>query len=969
MDRKTIFVKTAKGEREGADLSSDLRRVLSLIDNKSKSEELSKRAPPSLRESWAELINELVAGGYIVDRDKQAVEPKIATPKFNPLKIFSPKHEPAKPSKVVAPQPLEDLDFHSTYTAPAPNAAELAAKQKAEEAARARAELEAAVAAAKVKADAEARAKAEAKARQEAETAVRARAEAELKAKQEAMIREQAEAKTRQEAATRAAAQAAIEQEAARARAAQEEVARAKAEAEARVRAQIEAAALAQREAEARAKQEAEAARLKAEQEAARIRAELEAAARAKAEAEAKAKQEAEAARLKAEQEAARIRAELEAAAKAKAEAEAARRKAEEEAARMRAELEAAKARAEAEARALAEARARQAAEERARQEAEAARLRAEQEAAARAKALAEAEAAARSRAEQETARREAERAAAARARAEAEVRVAAEAQSRTAEQPEEVEEAPSFEINLSGFMAGVEQPTSPAAAPAEAEAPAPQEEKRSATPEKEPKLDAATEMARLKAEAEAKAEAARLKAEEEARKRAEEQALAEEQAKAWAEAEQRAKIQAKIEAEQAAQQAALAQAKAMKPVSRARRKPLPWLKIVSGLIAASVAVVLILPYVYPLKDYIAPMEQRLSAQLKQPVHIGALSAASLPPTLQLQNVTVGSNQETKIGSIVLKFDPLSLFSPVKVISNAELRDVSVDGRALDRQVAGLKRAGGEPLYPVRHLTLQRAKIVTDEITLPVLSGVADFDAQGALNRVSVHSPDDKVGVDIESDQGRWKLDVELKGITLPFLPDIAFSDLSAEGELTDGEASFSEVDAHMYNGLLRGRAKLNWRKGWQLQGTLEAKSFELDKMFPKYSVDGEMNGEGTLTMSGAKLSQLGDAPHLDASFSVKRGTFNVDMVETARLLSREHLVGGRTHFDDMTGLVQFDNHATHFRQVKIVSSVLSAGGSFDVSQNNQLSGSFSAEIKMRAGNNQLTLFGTLTEPRLRAGR
>lgn len=220
MDKKTIFVRTAKGETEGANLSSDLKRILSLIDNKSRSEDLAKRAPPSLRESWGDILKELVAGGYIVDKDKAGVEPKIATSKFNPLKMFVPKPAapPFVPKAPAPPPPLEELDYSKMAATPAPNAAELA-KRKEDEAARARAELEAALAAAKVRSDAEARAKAEAKARQEAEAATRARAVAEANAKQEAMIREQAEAKARQEAAARMQAQ----QEAARAQATVEE--------------------------------------------------------------------------------------------------------------------------------------------------------------------------------------------------------------------------------------------------------------------------------------------------------------------------------------------------------------------------------------------------------------------------------------------------------------------------------------------------------------------------------------------------------------------------------------------------------------------------------------------------------------------------------------------------------------------------------------------------------------------------
>ena len=140
--------------------------------------------------------------------------------------------------------------------------------------------------------------------------------------------------------------------------------------------------------------------------------------------------------------------------------------------------------------------------------------------------------------------------------------------------------------------------------------------------------------------------------------------------------------------------------------------------------------------------------------------------------------------------------------------------------------------------------------------------------------------------------------------------------------------------------------------------------------MFPKYGVEGELFGEGTFSMTGEKLSQIGASPRLDASFTVKSGVINgFDMVETARLLSREHMVGGRTHFDDIVGVVQVENHTQHFRQLRIVSGMLSANGSFDVSPGNQLSGNFSADVKMRAGSNPLTLFGTLDEPKLRAGR
>ena len=1047
MDKKTVFIKTTKGEQEGSNLSSDLRRILSLIDNKSRADDLAKRAPPSLRAGWLDFLGELVEGGYIRDKNvPSAAGPKIAVPKSSLLKMFS--HKPAEEPE------LEELDYNSGYVAPARSAAELGAKQKADEAARIRAEMEAAVAAAKIRASAEAVAKAEAKAKQDAEhaahakalaeaeaaskaeyhakkeveSAARAKAAAEARAKQEAALRAQADAKAKQEAALRLqeqqeaarakakleeavrvraeieaaaraqqvaeakakqemAARMKAEQEAAQAKAALEAAARARIEEAARVRAEIEAAALAQRLAEENARREAEAARLKAEQEVARVRAELEAAAKAKAEEEARVRAEIEAAALaqrqaeenaRREAEAARLKAEE----NARREAEAARLKAEQEALRIKAELEAAKARAEAEAKALAEVLARQAAEETARQEAvaarakaeqAAARLRAEQEVEARIRAEADikaAEALARQHAAEAAVRREADELAIRAAELAASTRIA---QGSTPAAPT----ARSFEINLDGFLSDETQDAAPAGhyvkkAGAGEGARAKTEDVRSAAAEAKTADEinsmhgVAAEMARLKSEA----EAARRKLEEDARRQAEEKALAEEQSRAWEEAEQRAKVQAILEIEQAAQQAAVSQAKATpKPVVRKHRKPLPLGKIAFTLMALAVICVLVLPYVYPLQEYVAPLEQQLSARLKQPVHIGGMSATSLPPRLKLRNVTVGSAQEVKAGTINLNFDLLSLFSGVKAISNAEIEDVSIQGNQLDKQAAKLKTLGSDAQYPVRHLTLQRVKIVTDEIAMPLMSGVADIDAQGAFSRIALHSADDKLSFDLQPNQGRWQLGVNLKAGSLPILPEIVFDDLSAKGDLGDGEVNFTEMDAHIYSGILLGKAKLSWSKGWQLQGSLEAKLFDLDKFFPKYHIEGEMYGEGNFSMTGAKLSQMDDTPHLDGSFSVKKGLVNVDMVETARLMSRENLVGGRTRYDDLIGLVILDNHVLHLHQLRIASGALSASGQFDISPSNQLSGNFNAEIKMRDGNNPLTLYGTLVEPKLRAGR
>lgn len=1084
MNKKTVFIKTAKCEEEGSNLSFDLKRALSLIDNKSTLDELTKRAPPSLRDELPGVLDELVNGGFIRDRDNSRPEGKTAGPKITAPKMFVPKP--------VAPHFGEELDFTGAGGSTHFGTVGSDAKQKAELVARARAELEAAVAAAKAKSNAEAMAKAEAQARLEAEKATRAKAVAEANAAAEALAKQKSQMREQEDIQARAAQDIAARQRAAQSATTQmDATARAKADAEARIRAEIETVVRAKQNAELQAKRDIEAVQQKAEQESELIKAALMAAAKAKEaaeaeatraakareeaeaeaararaeleevkariEAEAKSKIEAEAARIKAEQQAAaqaRAEAEAKAKAKAKAEAEAIARAAAESRAKAEAEAKA-KAKAEAEARAKAEAEAKAKAEAEARAKAEMlARLRAEAEAKAKveaeakaqaeAAAKAQAEAAAKAKAEAAT-KAKAEAAASlraeaeARAKAEAEARVKAEAEARARTEAQARVKAESETSNMDPVARaraekdraaeeeaamllaeyahlfvdskpkrdGAAKPAStptpqpaptPASAPAQVApapiAPAPVAPKPASAPAAfEIKLDSfidasaartgidagakarqeesqqrsVAEMARLKSEA----VTGRQQAEADARKQEEEKALAEEQAKAWAEAEQRAQTQARIEAAQVAQQAVMSQAKStMKSAPRARRQPLPVAKISFGLIFLALLTGIALPYFYPMQEFVAPIEQLLSAQLKQPVHIGGLSAASLPPRLKMREVTIGKSQQVKIGEAELEFELLTLISDIKVIGSAELRNISIDGSQLDTQMASLKSLGGDRQFPVRHLELKNLKVVTDEIAVPGLSGIADIDEQGKFSRVSLHSEDNKFGIDLQPENGRWQLNLSLRETSLPFLPDIVFSDLSAKGELGDGEINFTNMDAHIFDGILLGSAKLKWNKGWLLQGQLEAKLFVLKNMFPKYGIEGEMYGQGTFSFSSAKLARLGDSPHLDASFTAKRGVISaIDLVETARLGSREHLVGGRTYFDDLIGTVQLDNHITHFRQMRVVSNMLSAKGSFDVLQDNKLSGNFNTEIKMRDGDSILTLYGTLAEPKLRAGR
>jgi len=904
MDKKIVFIKTSRGESEVSGMSGDMKRVLLLIDGNSNFEHVIKRAPPSLRGDLREIIQRLLDAELIADKSKSKVELKIVNP------------------RMIAPQltdPGEELDFTSMFKAPsAEDLAAEAVRQKEREASRLKAVEAAQLQAATI-------------ARQQAEVA--AKVEAEAKVKQEAVERQAAEARAKAEAAARLRA----EQEAAR------------------IKAQLEAVAKSRRDAEEQARRNTEDSRLKAEQEAARVKAELEAAAKAKREAEVRARQEAAAAE--------------------KAKAEKVRRKAEEEAARIQAELEAAKARAEAEAKALAEERSRikaeeeaaaraKAEEERQQRETEAARIKAEEEAAARAKAEEE-----RQQREAEAARIKAEEEAAARAKAE-ETHIidkeAAQPQSEFAfkidlEGLKDVMPAPVMVEQDNQPESKVEMPQTISIEPGQQEIvqPAEPEERKIAQP------DIGAEMARLKAEQDAQ----QFRAAQAAKEEEEAQRLAAEQATAWADAEQRATQQRKLETEQAAIQAALAQAKAQqKAAGRGRHKSVSPMKLLGGLLGLILILIFVLPLFWPMEKYISPIEQRISARLGQPVTVGGLKASLLPlPKIEISRLVVGANRELQVENVALRFDPFSFFFADKVINEVSLQGVTVEGKSLEQVMTRLQGLSGESGFILRRVNVQNLQIRTAGFSLPTLSGNAQFD-NGAFARLVLHDENEKMHAELKPVAGRWQIAFGIRENTLPLLPWVTFGDFNAIGEIGAGEAVFSELDAHAYGGIWSGRGRLSWNKEWRAEARINAKTMELDKMFAQYGISGELFADGSVSAKSGSLAGLANTLRVEANFEAKRGVINgIDVVETARLLSRDHLAGGRTHFDQLSGSALLEDHILHLRQLRIESGMLNASGAFNVSEDGQLAGNFNSEIKMREGNNPLVLSGTLKEPKLQA--
>ena len=442
---------------------------------------------------------------------------------------------------------------------------------------------------------------------------------------------------------------------------------------------------------------------------------------------------------------------------------------------------------------------------------------------------------------------------------------------------------------------------------------------------------------------------------------------LAETQAKAWAEAERRAAEAAKASAERAAQPAA----QIVKDMPRARRKPAPWGKIGAGLFVVLLVALFAVPPLLPTQGYATGIEQLLTARLQQPVHVGHLAGRLLPtPRLELKDVSIGETKQIQVPQARVDFALSALFSSNKPITGIELEGVQVNGAALPQISAWLQKIAADTQYPVARIELSQGKLEVDGVQLSGIGGELSFSQAGKFTQAKLHAEGNKLALDINATpENKMQVSIAVRGSALPLLPNWVFDDLNAKGELTGDGLVITDMDSRIMGGVLLGDARIDWRSGWRAQGNLTAKTITLQNM--SKALSGDMDGTARFQMQSASLSRLTEAATLEGAFKIKKGIINgVDIVETARLRSRESLPGGRTHFDELSGDLYYANGDYHFRQVKMSAGVLNATGTLDIAKQ-QMSGRVIADLTLRAGMGSVALQvgGTTDNPSLRAVR
>ena len=442
---------------------------------------------------------------------------------------------------------------------------------------------------------------------------------------------------------------------------------------------------------------------------------------------------------------------------------------------------------------------------------------------------------------------------------------------------------------------------------------------------------------------------------------------LAEAQAKKWQEAEQRAMRIAKERSENVPHQPPAQTA----PIARAaKRRPLPWGKTLAGLLVLCVLALFILPFLLPMKDQIPGLERLLGAALKQPVHIGHLAGRILPtPRLDLGEISIGDAKQIQVASAQANFSVLDLIGAIKTVNRLDLQGVEVTGAGLQQVASWIEEIAASKTYPIMKITLANGKLDARGMPLSDVDGEIDFSSSGRFSRAHLNAMNHKLGVNISADPAqKLQVSATLHDSALPFLPDWSFDDLKANGELSHDELRISNLDSRIKGGMMTGNLRVNWRSGWRVQGDLIGKVVPLENI--NKLLTGEMDGTARFQAQAESLSSLADEVIFNGVFDVRKGVIGgVDIVESTRLMSRENLPGGRTHFDELSGELFYSKGSYRFSKISIRDSVFQANGAMTVFDQ-ALSGRILSSLKVRAGMPSVVLqiSGTVDSPSLHVG-
>lgn len=391
--------------------------------------------------------------------------------------------------------------------------------------------------------------------------------------------------------------------------------------------------------------------------------------------------------------------------------------------------------------------------------------------------------------------------------------------------------------------------------------------------------------------------------------------------------------------------------------------------------VVVGIAVLLGLTFaLYPYGRHLPAIEQKASAMLGDPVKVGDIGFSFLPrPHIALHNIRVGKDAHLTVSWVRAAPDFFSLLGDKTVLHDLELGTASITGAGLGR----LAQVGaGGPAMEIRHMTLTNLDLTVGDVQLGGLHGEVMMNGRGAPEKILLRNAEGTLKLEAEPKGAGYQISASGSNWKVPFKPNLVFHTMETQGVLSGTRLDLGKFDGRIFDGLVEGKASLEWGGGAAFTGNLELKHVNATKLLAALgtalSAEGELAAKLRLDAKADTLAKLSDALRIEAAFEMKRGALKgFDLAEAARRTGSAPTRGGETKYEQLTGSLQCGPQDCRVGNVRLSSGLFKASGNMGIAGNAQLSGGVDVEIRGSATTLRMPLLisGSTKEPILTQGR
>jgi len=412
------------------------------------------------------------------------------------------------------------------------------------------------------------------------------------------------------------------------------------------------------------------------------------------------------------------------------------------------------------------------------------------------------------------------------------------------------------------------------------------------------------------------------------------------------------------------------------KPLSRKTRQRVRAMLAVGLLAAVVLAVFRIV--LYPYHEFRPEIENALSRLIDGPARVGEIRVSFMPlPVVTLEKVSLGDTPHTTIDVVRMVAEPVSLFDGDRKFREVRLEGVRIADNGLSDVSRWMSRVALADIG-VRAVAVDRLSLTAGNITIGNLAGSAEVGSDRGIDRLSLHSPEGKLKLDVTPAASGLSLIVSAKHWQLPFKPTLLVSALDASASLSAGGVRIERFDGTAFNGHFKGSGAISWDGGAKANIAMTVQNIDakgiLEAWGSPLAVEGSVSGKLVIASSAATLDRLAEHVRLNGSFKASRGSLaGIDLAEALRMpntRSAGPVRGGRTDFEEFAGTIGLDDRTVRISSVRLDSGRLTASGYADVTrQTGVIAGTAVVGLHASAGQRYSTvaLAGTAASPELRA--